>query len=96
MGITDASVALAQLEASLRREFPLFRQLSLEVSVDVFNVLNHPEFANPAPVLSSPFFGQPTSMQNLMLGSGTPNTGLQPHFQTGGAHAGEFSLRFTF
>jgi hypothetical protein len=87
---------LAQLDASLRREFPLFRQLSLEVSVNVFNVLNHPAFANPVSLLSSPFFGQPTSMQNLMLGSGTPNTGLPPLFQTGGARAGEFSFRFTF
>jgi hypothetical protein len=87
---------LAQLDASLRREFPLFRQVSLEVSVNVFNVLNHPAFANPVPFLSSPFFGQPTSMQNLMLGSGTPNTGLPPLFQTGGARAGEFSFRFTF
>jgi hypothetical protein len=87
---------LAQLDASLRREFPLLRQLSLEVSVNVFNVLNHPAFANPVPFLSSPFFGQPTSMQNLMLGSGSPNTGLPPLFQTGGARAGEFSFRFTF
>ncbi|HEV3201069.1 MAG TPA: carboxypeptidase-like regulatory domain-containing protein [Bryobacteraceae bacterium] len=87
---------LAQLDVSLRREFPLFRQLSLEVSVNVFNVLNHPAFANPVSFLSSPFFGRPTSMQNLMLGSGTPNTGLPPLFQTGGARAGEFSFRFTF
>jgi hypothetical protein len=87
---------LAQLDASLRREVPLPRQVSLEVSVNVFNVLNHPAFANPVPFLSSPFFGQPTSMQNLMLGSGTPNTGLPPLFQTGGARAGEFSFRFTF
>ncbi len=91
-----AGNGLAQLDASLRREFPLFRQLSLEVSVNVFNVLNHPAFANPVPFLSSPYFGRPTSMQNLMLGSGTPNTGLPPLFQTGGARAGEFSFRFSF
>jgi hypothetical protein len=91
-----AGNGMAQLDASLRREFPLLRQLSLEVSVSVFNVLNHPAFANPVSYLSSPFFGQPTSMQNLMLVSGTPNTGLPPLFQTGGARAGEFSFRFTF
>ena len=91
-----AGNGLAQLDASLRREFPLLRQLSLEVSVSVFNVLNHAAFANPVTYLSSPFFGQATSMQNLMLGSGTPNTGLPPLFQTGGARAGEFSFRFTF
>jgi hypothetical protein len=91
-----AGNGLAQLDASLRREFQLPRQLSLEVSVNLFNALNHPAFANPAPFLSSPFFGQPTSMQNLMLGSGTPNTGLPPIFQSGGARAGEFSFRVTF
>jgi hypothetical protein len=91
-----AGNSLAQLDASLRREFPLFRQLSLEVTLNIFNVLNHPAFANPVPYLSSPWFGQPTSMQNLMLGSGTPNTGLPPLFQTGGARAGEFGFRFSF
>jgi hypothetical protein len=87
---------LAQWDASLRREFPLFRQISLEVTLNIFNVLNHPAFANPVPYLSSPWFGQPTSMQNLMLGSGTPNTGLPPLFKTGGARSGEFSFRFSF
>jgi hypothetical protein len=87
---------LSQLDASVHREFPLFRQFSVEISVNVFNVLNHPAFANPVPYLSSPWFGQPTSMQNLMLGSGTPNTGLPPLFQSGGARSGEFNFRISF
>lgn len=91
-----AGNGLAQLDVRLRREFPLFRQISVEVGLSVFNVFNHPAFANPVPYLSSPWFGQPTSMQNLMLGSGTPNTGLPPLFQTGGARSGELSFRFTF
>ena len=87
---------LAQLDASLRREFPLYRGMSLEVGLNVFNVLNHPAFADPAPFLSSPFFGQSTSMQNLMLGAGGPNTGSPPLFQTGGARSLEFSFRLSF
>ena len=87
---------LTQFDASLRREFHVFRQISAEVRLDIFNVLNHPAFANPVPYLSSPLFGQATSMQNLMLGSGTPNTGLPPLFQTGGSRSGEFSFRFSF
>ena len=87
---------LAQLDASLHREFPLFRRMSLQVGLNVFNVLNHPAFADPVPFLSSPFFGQSTSMQNLMLGSGAPNTGSPPLFQTGGARSAEFSFRFSF
>jgi hypothetical protein len=88
--------ALTQLDVSVRREFPLVRRISLEVSLAIFNALNHPAFANPVPYLSSPWFGQPTSMQNLMLGSGTPNTGLPPIFQTGGARSGEFNFRLSF
>jgi hypothetical protein len=48
------------------------------------------------PFLSNPLFGQSTSMQNLVLGSGTPNTGLAPVFQTGGSRSAEVSVRFTF
>jgi hypothetical protein len=87
---------LAQLDVSLRREFELVRGTSLEVGLNIFNVLNHPEFADPIPFLSSPLFGQSTSMQNLMLGSGTPNTGLPPLFQTGGARSAELHFRFSF
>jgi hypothetical protein len=87
---------LAQLDVSLRREIPLIRGMSAEVAVSVFNALNHPAFANPMGYLSSPLFGQPTSMQNLMLGSGTPNTGLPPLFQTGGARSAELSFRLSF
>jgi hypothetical protein len=87
---------LAQLDMSVLREFPLFRRTSLEVSVSVFNALNHPAFADPVPFLSSPFFGRPTSMQNLMFGSGTPNTGSPPLFQSGGSRSAELSFRVSF
>lgn len=87
---------LAQLDVSLRREFPLIRGTSLELGLNVFNVLNHPAFADPVPFLLSPFFGQSVSMQNLMLGSGAPNTGLPPLFHTGGARTAEFRIRFSF
>ncbi len=87
---------LAQLDASLRRGFELPHGTSVEIALNIFNVLNHPAFADPVPFLSSPLFGQSTSMQNLMLGSGTPNTGLSPLFQTGGSRSAELSFRFSF
>jgi hypothetical protein len=85
-----------QIDASLRRDFSLVHGISAEIGLSVFNVLNHPAFADPVPFLSSPWFGQSTSMQNMMLGSGTPNTGLPPLFQTGGARSAEFSFRVSF
>ncbi len=87
---------LFQIDASLRRQFRLYRGSSLEASVSAFNVFNHPAFSNPVSYLSSPLFGQPTSMQNLMLGSGSPTTGLTPIFQTGGPRTVELNLKFTF
>jgi hypothetical protein len=87
---------LTQMDVSLRRHFGLTSRTSLEVSLNVFNVLNHPAFANPVPFLNSPLFGLATSMQNLMLGSGTPNTGLPPLFQTGGSRSAEIHLRVSF
>jgi len=87
---------LTQLDASLRRSFAVFRGIGLEVGINIFNVLNHPAFADPVAFLSSPWFGQSTSMQNLMLGSGTPNTGMPPLFQTGGSRSGELTLRLSF
>lgn len=57
---------------------------------------NHPAFADPVSVLSNPFFGQSTSMESLMLGTGTPNTGLPPLFQSGGSRSAELGLRVLF
>ena len=87
---------LAQVDVSLHREFAIVHGLSLEVGLNVFNVLNHPAFADPVPFLSSPWFGQSTSMQNLMLGSGSANTGLPPLFQNGGPRSAELSFRVSF
>jgi hypothetical protein len=87
---------LTQIDASLRRNFVLFRGIRLDAGLNIFNVLNHPQFADPVAFLSSPWFGQSTSMQNLMLGTGSPNTGMSPLFQTGGSRSAELSLRLSF
>jgi hypothetical protein len=87
---------VAQFDISVRRTFETFHGTSLELGINIFNLFNHPEFADPVPFLSDPLFGESTSMQNLMLGSGTPNTGLSPLFQTGGPRSAEFVFRFSF
>lgn len=87
---------LFQIDASLRRQFRLFGRSSLETSVSAFNLLNHANFANPLGYLGSPLFGQPVSMQNLMMGSGNPTNGLAPLFQSGGPRTVEIGFKLSF
>lgn len=87
---------LFQIDTSLRRQFRLLGRSSLETSVSAFNLLNHASFANPVSYLGSPLFGQPVSMQNLMMGSGNPTNGLAPIFQSGGPRTVEFNFKITF
>jgi len=85
-----------QIDASLRRQLRLYKGISAEASVSAFNVLNHPSFASPVGYLGSALFGQSTNMTSLMLGSGSPTTGLTPLFQAGGPRTIELGLRFSF
>ncbi|MGJ5815233.1 TonB-dependent receptor domain-containing protein [Paludibaculum fermentans] len=85
-----------QVDASARREFRFSGQWSLDLAVSIFNVANRPAFADPVRYLASPLFGRSTSMQNLMFGGGTPNSGLTPLFQAGGPRSAELELRLRF
>jgi hypothetical protein len=85
-----------QIDIALRREFKLAEQKSVQLRIEAFNLLNHPNFADPARFLSTPLFGESPSMLNLMLGTGSPGSGLTPSLQTGGARSVQLALRFRF
>jgi hypothetical protein len=87
---------MSQLDLALRREFFVKEQRTLQLRIEAFNALNHANFADPIRFLSSPLFGQSTSMLNLMLGTGSPSSGLAPIFQAGGARSARIMLRFKF
>ncbi len=87
---------LFQVDASLRKQFRLRGASLLEVNASAFNLFNHANFSNPVGYLGSALFGQPISMQSLMLGSGGPNSGLTPIFQAGGPRTVELSVKFSF
>ena len=87
---------LFQIDMRLRRQWKLYRGSTLEGSVAAFNTLNRSFFANPVGYLGSALFGQPVSTMNLMLGSGTPTTGLTPIFQAGGPRTVELSIKIHF
>jgi carboxypeptidase family protein len=87
---------MSQVDLALRREFRLADRRSIDLRVEAFNALNHPNFADPVKYLNSPFFGQSTSMLNMMLGTGSPGSGLAPLLENGGARSMEVVVRFHF
>jgi hypothetical protein len=87
---------MSQLDLALRREFRFTDRQRLQFRIEAFNILNHPNFADPVRYLNSPVFGQSTSMLNMMLGTGSPGSGLAPILQTGGSRSLQGTLRFQF
>ena len=90
-----------QIDLALHREIRLSERSRLQFRAEAFNVLNHPNFADPhyggAPGLvyfPDPGFG--LSKQTLANGLGpslTPGE-LNPLFQIGGPRVVQFALRF--
>jgi hypothetical protein len=75
---------LVQIDTALSRRINLTERTNLMLRMEVFNVFNHPELGNPNTNLSSPLFGQITSVSNT-----TP-------IGTGTARSVQFAARFTF
>jgi hypothetical protein len=81
---------LTQVDLSIGRKFSITGRLNVQFRVDAFNVLNHPNFTNPAAGLNSPL---------SLLSQATLNTGLgglNPIFQQGGPRSLQLSLRLAF
>ncbi len=88
--------SMAQADLALRRQIRVSDRVGLQFRVEVFNALNQPNFADPIRSLASPLFGQTPSLLNLMLGTGSPGSGLTPVFQTGGSRSVQVVARFQF
>jgi hypothetical protein len=87
---------MGQLDLAVKREFRLAENRGFEVRLEAFNALNHANFGDPAKFLDSPVFGRSTSLLNMMLGTGSPGSGLAPVLQTGGPRSVQASIRFHF
>lgn len=87
---------MSQVDVAIHRDFTLNERSSIQLRAEMFNALNQANFSDPVRFLSDPYFGQSTALLNLMLGSGHPNAGLTPAFQTGGPRSVQLALRFRF
>src|SRR6185312_9431279 len=93
---TVAGLGMSQIDAAIGREFRWRDRLRLDLRLEAFNALNHPDFGDPLKYLDSPLFRVSTSMLNLSLGSGSPGSGLAPMFQSGGPRMFQGTVRFRF
>ena len=87
---------LNQVNFTVRREFPLIERLKLQFRAEMFNALNHPNFADPTGALFSPEFGYSTRTLGQDLGRGGINGGLNPLYQVGGPRSIQLALRLVF
>lgn len=87
---------VSQFDLGLRRQFDLNERFKLQLKVELFNLFNHPNFANPVNVLSNNLFGQSTQMFGRSLGTGGINGGLSPLYQIGGPRSTQLALKLQF
>jgi Carboxypeptidase regulatory-like domain/TonB dependent receptor len=78
----------SQLDVAIRRQFSLTEALNLQFRFEFFNVLNHPNFADPTGF--NPGSNVSTQILSRSLG------GMSPLYQIGGPRSGQVALKLTF
>ena len=84
-----------QWDFAVHRDFAMREALKLQFRAEMFNVLNHPNFANPVADLSNPQFGVSTQMLGRSLG-GPGQGGLSSLYQIGGPRSIQVALKLSF
>ena len=86
---------LVQTDLSARRSFRIEKGVRLVFRADLFNALNHPNFAGPFAIVGSGLFGISTgTTANSEVGGGA--FGLNSIFNVGGPRAAQLSLKLEF
>ena len=97
---TVRAFPLTELDFSVHRDIPLYERVHLRFQADLFNVLNHPQFAPynaSSSSLNAAGFGFTTAMANTYAGSGNGNGfGINPIFATGAPRNAQFGLKVIF
>ena len=96
-----------QLNFAVRRQVNFTERFNLQFRAELFNLFNHPSFANligalgsvaayGAVIFCTASFGQSPSMLNASLGSGGQTGGFNPLYQIGGARSIPLALKLQF
>ncbi|HET6929199.1 MAG TPA: TonB-dependent receptor [Candidatus Acidoferrum sp.] len=88
----------AQWDLAVHRDFPIREDLKLQFRAEMFNVLNHPNFAPPvSDITNVAQFGR--SIQTLgdyLAGASGGGQGLSSIYQIGGPRSMQFALKLSF
>ena len=86
-----------QWDLAVHRDFPIHESLVLQFRAEMFNVLNHPNFAPPNVIIGDPRFGLATRMLGQSLDGGfAGGTPLSPLYQIGGPRSIQLALKLQF
>lgn len=90
-----------QFDLAFRRDFPLRDRLRLQFRTEVFNIFNHPNFADPNGTMLTgnnlnTAFGFSQSMFGRSLGTGGLAGGFNPLYQIGGPRSIQLALKLMF
>ena len=87
---------LSQLDMTVRRDFALTEKFHLQFRADVFNILNHPNFAPPTgQVFRGASAGESSGSLATFLGGGG-HAGFNPLYNLGASRSMQFSLKLKF
>jgi hypothetical protein len=83
---------LTQVDLSLRKRLRVGSRLGVEMRIEMFNVFNFLNLADPVTTLTSGQFGESTAMLNR----GISAIGLNPLFQVGGPRSIQLAAKLSF
>jgi len=86
-----------QWDFAVHRDFPIRELLRLQFRAEMFNVLNHPNFAPPSGIFGLGGFGVSTQLLGQSLNSGNlGGGGLSQLYQIGAPRSMQFALKLVF
>ena len=86
-----------QWDFAVHRDFPIGESVKIQFRAELFNLLNHPNFASPVGNLSSPQFGESVQMLGRSLGGNNlGGGGFDPLYQIGGPRSVQLALKLMF
>ena len=91
-----------QWDFAIHRDFPIHESLTLQFRAEMFNLLNHPNFAPPisdleSPQSPNPQFGVSTQLLGQYLGGENPGGGgFNSLYQAGGPRSIQLALKLIF